>query len=79
MRPTSWPIASTSRTPPLGCFNSASYRLPFAAAQMGFIAGMGTTFQRLGQPFFSPAVNSDVWFVFGLLRFYVNEIGTCTN
>lgn len=65
--------------PTPGCFNSASYRLPFAAGNMGFIAGMGTGFSRLGQPFPSPAVNSDVNFVYSMLAFYVNEIGSCTN
>lgn len=65
--------------PTPGCFNSASYRLPFAAGNMGFISGMGTGFSRLGQSFPSPAVNGDVFFVYNQLAFFVNEIGSCTN
>jgi hypothetical protein len=65
--------------PTPGCFNSASYRLPFAAGDMGFMSGMGTAFQRLGLAFPSPSVNGDVFFIYNQLAFYVNEIGSCTN
>jgi len=65
--------------PAPGCSNSASYRLPFAISNLSFISGMGTGFSRLGQPFPSAAVSSDVGFVYSNLAFYVNEIGSCTN
>jgi hypothetical protein len=65
--------------PAHGCVNSASYLLPFAAGDMGFISGMGTGLSRVGQPFPNPAVNGDVFFVYNQLASYVNQIGSCTN
>jgi hypothetical protein len=62
--------------PTLGCFNSASYRLPFAAGYMGYVGGYGTAYSRLGQPF---PVNGDTFFFYNQLAFYVNEVGSCTN
>lgn len=65
--------------PTPGCFNSASYRLPFAISNLSFISGMGTGFSRIGQSFPNAAVNGDVNFVYSNVAFYVNEIGSCTN
>ena len=65
--------------PTPGCFNSASYRLPFAIANLAYISGMGTGFARQGQSFPNSSVNGDVGFVYSQLAFYVNEIGGCTN
>src|SRR5678816_3422825 len=65
--------------PTPGCFNSASYRLPFTIANLAYISGMGTGFARQGQSFPNSSVNGDVGFVYSQLAFYVNEIGGCTN
>ena len=62
-----------------GCSNSASFVLPSAIADLGFLSGMGTGFARLGLSFPAPSVSSDVGFIYSQLAFFVNGIGSCTN
>jgi hypothetical protein len=56
--------------PTPGCFNLASYRLPYAISNMSFISGMGTALSRVAQPLYPNAVvNDSVGFVYSNLHF----------